>query len=131
VPSVTVAVPVRVETPGQVPVTAPVWFTWTDEDPWAVTITFAPDRVWGLARQLLADGLTSVCGEGDVTFTPGTGSEVVMTLSGGYYDDDVQTADIHLPKGQIWAFLGRTFDIIAPGLESIPDAEYDSLLEDV
>jgi hypothetical protein len=126
---IAVEVPARVETPGQAPAMVPVTLVWTDEDPWAVTIDFG-EFDWVLARQLLADGLTSACGDGDVRFRPGAKGEVVMTLYGSD-PGDIQSADLHLPTSQAWGFLGQTFDITPPGLESIPDSEYDYLLEDV
>lgn len=106
-------------------VSVPTLWCWDPGDPWAVTIEFVSERVWVMDRQLVMDGLTSPTGDGDVHVCPAGDGEAYITLN-----VDGWTCTFTTPTAPVWAFLGKTFLITPAGLESIPDSEYNSLLED-
>jgi Streptomyces sporulation and cell division protein, SsgA len=116
---------------GSVPLVASLYYS--ADDPYAIRMAFhvgTDEPVeWIFARDLLAVGLEGPAGEGDVHVWPGTdhGRELLnIALSSPFGE-----AHFEAPRSSLAAFLGRTYEVIAPGDESDHidvDAELDELL---
>ena len=116
---------------GSVPLVASLFYS--ADDPYAIRMAFhvgTDEPVeWIFARDLLAVGLEGPAGEGDVRVWPGTdhGRELLnIALSSPFGE-----AHFEAPRSSLAAFLGRTYEVIAPGDESDHidvDAELDELL---
>ena len=113
-----------------VPLVASLYYS--GDDPYAIRIAFhvgLDEPVeWIFARDLLASGITSRQGLGDVQVWP---SPATVTGSGDSADDDaaqeVLNIELSSPFGQahfeapiadISDFLGRTYEIVPAGKES-------------
>lgn len=116
---------------GAVPLVASMCYS--ADDPYAIRMSFhvgADEPVeWIFARELLAAGLESHAGEGDVQVWPSEdrGLEVLnLALSSPFGE-----AHFEAPRSATSAFLSRTFEMIAAGAESEfldVDSELDELL---
>jgi Streptomyces sporulation and cell division protein, SsgA len=116
---------------GCVPLVASLYYS--AEDPYAIRMAFhvgTDEPVeWIFARDLLAVGLEGPAGEGDVQVWPADedGREVLnIALSSPFGEAHFETS-----RSSTAAFLGRTYEVIAPGHESDyvdVDAELDELL---
>ena len=92
-------------------------------DPYAVHVAFQTggaeddtEVVWTFARQLLADGLETAAGIGDVRVWPWTdqgASVVAIALS-----SPSGQALFEAPRDALAHFLRRTYAEVAPGMES-------------
>jgi hypothetical protein len=86
------------------------------DDPHAVTMTFRMGRqetVWLVSRDLLADGLITTSGAGDVRLRPHNSTTAVLELR-----SDVSHAVFHVRSSELQEFLNSTYDVVAPGCES-------------
>ena len=93
------------------------------EDPYAVQVTFragGPEGEesveWTFARQLLTDGITASCGEGDVQVWPSerdAGSLVCLGLT-----SPSGRALFEVPLSELVEFLTRTYALVPTGTES-------------
>ncbi|WP_037348170.1 SsgA family sporulation/cell division regulator [Sciscionella sediminilitoris] len=109
------AIPVEVE------------FQYISDDPWAVRLSFHVGRdetiVWTVARTLLASGLHTSAGEGEVRIRPVEGdSKVVVALcSPSGQAEFVTDAD------QLGEFVDATYRVVSSTqAQAIVDAEFDS-----
>lgn len=102
------AVPVRVE------------LRYDTRDPYAVVAAFRTGKAgwveWVFARDLLADGLIAMAGEGDVRIRPSAD------------DPEVVVVELSSPSGhavfeasaqEFADFLDRTYDVVVPGNEHL------------
>ena len=116
---------------GGVPLTASLYYR--GDDPYAIRMAFhvgTDDPVeWIFARDLLAEGLDRVAGDGDVRVWPSTAAHrdvLNLALSSPFGE-----AHFEAPRVATAAFLARTFEMIAEGSESEfldVDDELDDLL---
>jgi hypothetical protein len=116
---------------GAVPLVASLYYS--AEDPYAIRMAFhvgTDEPVeWIFARDLLAVGLEGPAGEGDVQVWPTDdhGRELLnIALSSPFGE-----AHFEAPRNSTASFLGRTYEVIAPGQESEfvdVDTELDELL---
>ncbi|GGM72826.1 sporulation protein SsgA [Lentzea pudingi] len=86
------------------------------DDPHAVTMTFRMGRqetVWLVSRDLLADGLITTSGAGDVRLRPHNSTTAVLELR-----SDVSHAVFHVQSAELQEFLNSTYDVVAPGCEN-------------
>ena len=103
-------------------------------DPYAVTLTFHlagdPSVRWVFARDLLLDGLSGRCGEGDIVVEP------VVGLDRDFPDVRIRLrspageAVLHSPALPLVAFLGRTDQALPLGREQAAD-DLDAELEQI
>lgn len=101
-------------------VAVPAQLRYSDDDPYAVHISFHTDTphpvYWTFARDLLVEGVFRPCGHGDVRVWPTKvdGRNVVcMALTSP--DGD---ALLEIPSAPIAAWLERTLRIVPPGTEA-------------
>jgi hypothetical protein len=116
---------------GTVPLVASLYYS--AEDPYAIRMAFHVGMdepvEWIFARNLLAVGLESPAGEGDVQVWPSDdrGDEVLnIALSSPFGE-----AHFEAPRSATAEFLNRTYDIISAGREADfidLDSELDELL---
>ncbi len=104
-------------------------FSYTDADPYAVSITFHlphGDVPWVLSRSLLTDGLAAPSGEGDIRLWPSHDEEGCATVRMAFYS----------PEGLLYAaarrreltgFLVRTWERVPVGTER-SQLDLDSLV---
>ena len=111
--------------------TMPCKFSYDPRDPLAVTVTFKADDAWSVCwvidRQLLADGLTARCGEGDVVIWPlcdQDGQSPSLCLRIG----NTNTALFEIPAEPLGQRLEETYGLIAPGTE-LDGVNWDELLQ--
>ncbi|GHH28791.1 sporulation protein SsgA [Lentzea cavernae] len=86
------------------------------DDPHAVTMTFRMGRqetVWLVSRDLLADGLITTSGAGDVRLRPHNSTTAVLELR-----SDVSHAVFHVQSSELQEFLNSTYDVVSPGCEN-------------
>jgi Streptomyces sporulation and cell division protein, SsgA len=86
------------------------------DEPHAVTMTFRMGEsvtTWLVSRDLLANGMVSASGIGDVRLRPFTARVAILEL----YSDE-EHAVFHVPVGGLQAFLNSTYDVVMPGHES-------------
>jgi Streptomyces sporulation and cell division protein, SsgA len=112
---------------------------WRESDPYTVEVLFlvgedgSEDVPWLLARDLLAQGLHSPSGIGDIHIRPGGSCEccgdditvIKLTAPSGWAEFGFSTADLS-------QFLEATYDQCPPGAESLVfdlDTEIALLLE--
>jgi hypothetical protein len=98
------------------PVPMTVELGYRADDPHAVSLTFRTGRdstVWLVSRDLLADGLITVSGAGDVRVRPHNGTTAVLELQ-----SDESQAVFHVRSAELQEFLNSTYDVVAPGRES-------------
>lgn len=95
-------------------------FSYNENDPFAVTVTFLThegDLPWTFSRDLLARGLTSPIGDGDVHVCPSINDRgravVIIELSSpdGHLVTEAHTSEVH-------AFVQRSFKLVPEGEES-------------
>lgn len=116
---------------GGVPLTARMRYR--GDDPYALQMAFhvgATDPVeWIFARDLLAEGLVSQAGEGDVRVWRGTGpAREVLNIS---LSSPFGQARFEAPLAVVSAFLLRTYEVVPAGREDDfidIDGELDDLL---
>ncbi|CAM3677932.1 SsgA family sporulation/cell division regulator [Streptomyces albus] len=115
-------------------VAVPARLSYRTDDPYAVHVTFhitseTPVH-WTFARELLMEGVTQPCGDGDVRVWPtrvGTRKVVCMALSSPH-GDALLEADSPL----LTAWLDRTLRVVPPGEEAEAmslDAQLSALLQ--
>jgi hypothetical protein len=110
----------------------PVRLYYKDTDPYAVQFSFdvTPDQVvrWTFARELLAQGITTPAGLGDVKITPV-----------GPLQDRIISIELESPDGYarlegavapIDEWLAKTYETVAAGQES-KAVNIDSLLDEL
>lgn len=94
----------------------PTLFRYHAGDPWAVTFDFAQGSgwvTWRFARTLLADGLNTRVGEGDVTLTPTVDSaHVLLELS-----PPTGTVTLRFYRVDLEHALERTETLVPEGTE--------------
>ncbi|WP_285754129.1 SsgA family sporulation/cell division regulator [Lentzea sp. NBRC 105346] len=103
-------------TPAGRPVPVDVELAYRAEDPHAVSMTFRmaeQETTWLVSRDLLADGLITRSGGGDVRLRPYTSEMAVLELC-----SDNGHAVFHVRSSELQAFLNSTYDVVAPGRES-------------
>jgi hypothetical protein len=95
-------------------------FTYSADDPFAVTVTFVVDGTldvtWCMSRELMREGLWRECGEGDVSLRPvtvGARREVELFLSSAE-----GAALIELPGPPLADFLDQTYRMVPEGAET-------------
>jgi hypothetical protein len=117
-------------TPSGRPVPVDVELEYLADDPHAVSMTFRmTDQVttWMMSRDLLADGLITTSGTGDVRMRPHNSTTAILELS-----SDSGHAVFHVRSSELQEFLNSTYDVVAPGHESDHfdfDAELRQLLQ--
>ena len=102
---------------GEVPLTARL--NYSGDDPYALRMEFhvgATEPVeWIFARDLLAEGMVTRAGEGDVQVWPGTGSgRKVLNIA---LSSPFGQAHFEAPTPAVSEFLLRTFEIVPVGRE--------------
>ncbi|WP_346135744.1 SsgA family sporulation/cell division regulator [Lentzea roselyniae] len=96
------------------------------DDPHAVTLRFQArdqESTWLVGRELLADGLLSPAGIGDVQLRPGHGDVLVLEL----FTEDSH-AVFHLSADDLQRFLDSTYAAVPAGREVV---DFDLLLKDL
>lgn len=96
-------------------------FGFTSADPFAVTLGIrvgavggsSPPVVWVLARELLAQGLETASGDGDVLVRPLSAEWTTIELGG-----TVDGAIVIVASEDLLAFLEASFQVVADGAES-------------
>lgn len=92
----------------------PAWWCWDRMDPLAVTVVFTAGAgwvEWVLSRQLLAVGLHTPAGEGDVRLEPFV-EDLLLTLDNGTHQ-----AMLLLPGTTVAEFLASTYRRVRLGRE--------------
>lgn len=116
-------------TPSGRPVPVDVELAYRADDPHAVAVTFRMGErqtTWLMSRDVLADGLITTSGTGDVRLRPHNSTTAVLELS-----SDNGHAVFHVRSSELQEFLNSTYDVVAPGRESDHfdfDAELRQLL---
>src|SRR5688500_15220410 len=85
------------------------------DDPFAVTMRFHAGggvATWIMGRDLLAAGMTTSTGIGDVRLRPHAGRVLVLELI-----SDRHVTVFRLPAGTLRKFLDATYRLVAPGAE--------------
>ena len=85
------------------------------DDPYAVSMDLRADNhtTWVVSRELLADGLLTLTGTGDVSLRPLSEESAVLELGNG----DVRVT-FHVSTADLQRFLDMTRDLVAPGEEA-------------
>jgi hypothetical protein len=100
------------------PVTSRLAFM--QDDPYALTLSFLVDGdqwvTWTFARALLAEGISSAAGEGDVQVWPGVRDSERCTFL--HTRSPYGAATFVLPLNAVVEFLFRTFALVPSGTES-------------
>ncbi|SFW70097.1 SsgA family sporulation/cell division regulator [Amycolatopsis australiensis] len=102
---------------GAAPRPVPAELEYDTRDPYAVAVVLhagASAVRWLFGRDLLADGLLTRCGDGDVRVGPAADPALVvveLTSPDG-------AAVLEAPAKEIAAFLDRTYDVIPAGSET-------------
>jgi len=84
-------------------------------DPFAVTATFSSgdgDVSWTFARDLLAAGLRTASGDGDVRVSPIIGAQIEIVLS-----SPSGSAVVHADHEAVAAFVQACYDLLPEGFE--------------
>jgi hypothetical protein len=85
------------------------------DDPFAVTMKFHSGgsvATWIMGRDLVAGGLTTSSGIGDVRLRPHSSRVLVLELI-----SDRHVTVFRLPKGTLRKFLDATYRLVPPGAE--------------
>lgn len=107
---------------------------WSDDDPYAVVMSFGTDedgpKDWHMSRDMLADAVSPWQPVGawmDVMVQRSEdGDHVIVTL---FPLDPEQATELHFPVEPVEMFLRRTFDAVPLGSERIDwDRELEMLL---
>ena len=113
--------------PAEAAVPVQVELRYDTRDPYAVTAAFRTSAAgwveWCYSREMLADGLLSEVGSGDIRIRPDdTNPELVIIVLSSPSGQAVFEA----PASVVVEFLDRTYDIVVPGSEhqwvSVDDA---------
>lgn len=96
-----------------------VELSYDTRDPFAVTTAFHAGRNgwvrWVFARDLLADGLLTESGDGDVRIRPGIDNPEVLTIE---LNSPSGHAVFEASTQRILEFLDNTYDVVVPGHET-------------
>ncbi len=111
----------------------PVDLTYDVRDPWAVALVFAtaggPIR-WDFSRELLAEGMYDVAGDGDVHLWPCLDTEaravVMIELEGA----DGTLVELMARSRDVAGFLAETNAVVPPGTEGTR-VDLDALVEEL
>jgi Streptomyces sporulation and cell division protein, SsgA len=108
--------------------TAPVEteLLYRSEDPFAVTMRFHAGgavAIWIMGRDLLAEGMTTPTGLGDVRMRPQSGRTLVLELI-----SDLHVTVLRLPAGTLRKFLDASYRLVPAGSERF---DADAFLETV
>lgn len=85
------------------------------DDPFAVTMRFHSGgavATWIMGRDLLAEGMTTPTGLGDVRVRPHAGRTLVLELI-----SDRHVTVFRLPTGTLRKFLDASYRLVPPGIE--------------
>ncbi len=120
--TVTTELELRLVVPGGPPLPVLAGLRYDTNDPWAVRVAFQTggegDGVveWMFARQLLTDGVTEACGEGDVRVWPALhGADRVVSLS---MASPSGAALFEIDRDALVEFLQQTYLAVPTGHES-------------
>lgn len=105
---------------------------WSDDDPWAVMLGFTEDNEWLVARDLLADGLANNgkgAGDGDISVSPQYLGGEVMDMALLWLRSPSGEAFVEIDREGALEFLKQTYEKLPAGSETIPDSEFEKLLE--
>lgn len=102
---------------------------WSSADPWAVNLCFGEQTEWMVSRELLSKGMDSGAGEGDITVSPQFLGGELLPLALIYLQSPDGAAYVQITREGVLDFLVRTYEIVPAGSETIPDSEYEHLLE--
>lgn len=95
----------------------PIELSYTSGDPYAVTMRFfaRPGEAvtWLVSRALLAEGLCTAAGLGDIRFRPLDNRTCVIDLR-----SEKGAATCHAPADDLRRFLDTTYDLVPLGQES-------------
>jgi hypothetical protein len=97
---------------------------WDAADPLVARLGFS-NVTWEVARDLLKAGLSAAVGAGDVRVAPWEGDLAQVT----FYPGSEQQADIAVNRHEVWSFLKQTYEIVGMGTETVPDDEFERLLD--
>ncbi len=121
---------VRLVTTDDGTVPLPVELRYAPHDPFAVRATFRTGHgvgvCWVFAREMLASGIRTPTGEGDVRVWPSThnsGATVYISLS-----SPDGRALLEAPSRLLGEFIARTYVVVPPGTES-HHLDIDSTIE--
>ncbi|MDN3028559.1 SsgA family sporulation/cell division regulator [Streptomyces sp. S.PB5] len=105
-------------------------FIFSAKDPYAVGLIFdaegeGPVR-WVFSRELLAEGLTGMTGDGDVVLWPeyAAGGQASLWIEVG----SIHTALFEIPAKPVAQWLATTYAMVPRGQE-MADAEWDELTQ--
>jgi hypothetical protein len=107
-------VPMRIVLEGQA-VPLPCTLSYEVVDPFAVTATFSSgdgEVSWTFARDLLAAGLRTASGDGDVMVRPLIGGQIEIVLS-----SPSGAAVVHADLDAVAAFVQASYDLLPEGYE--------------
>jgi Streptomyces sporulation and cell division protein, SsgA len=107
-------------------------FEYETADPWAVWIRFGEQESsirWGLARHLLAEGLTDPAGDGDVQLWPGTDKEGHSVVVMEFRSPDGRLI-AEAPTRDVYRFLTRSLAVVPAGSEA-DHLDLDALIADL
>ncbi|MFB6815526.1 SsgA family sporulation/cell division regulator [Streptomyces sp. NPDC056347] len=101
-------------------VTVPARLRYRPNDPYAVSFAFRTGAespvTWTFARDLLADGLLRLAGEGDVLLWPsGTGHHAVLNIA---LSSPAGRARLAAPLREVTDWLTRTYQLVPAGRET-------------
>jgi hypothetical protein len=85
------------------------------DDPFAVTMNFHAGgavATWIMGRDLLAEGMTTTAGAGDVRLRPHAGRMLELELV-----SDRHVTVFRLPRGTLRKFLDASYQLVPPGAE--------------
>jgi hypothetical protein len=105
-------------------------FSYRTDDPLAVTLVFGDDTEWPvrwvLCRELLAAGLVSRQGEGEVVLWPAPDDDGPSSFCLRVGGD--RTALFEIPVGPVAEWLAGTYAMVPPGTE-LSGVDWTGLLE--
>ena len=120
--TVTTELELRLVVPGGPPLPVLAGLRYDTNDPWALRVAFQTggggDGVveWMFARQLLTDGVTEACGEGDVRVWPALhGADRVVSLA---MASPSGAALFEIDRDALVEFLQQTYLAVPTGHES-------------
>jgi hypothetical protein len=117
--------PISVETtfhllvPGVAPAPVEAELTYDPEDPYAVAVLFHTGQgkvEWMFARDLLADGLLTPSGEGDIMVRPAADDPARVLLE---LNAPTGFAILTAEAEDVAEFLDLTYDVVQPGEEDL------------
>jgi hypothetical protein len=97
----------------------PITLAWSPEAPLEVWFLFPhPHPWWMVSRDLLAGGLTTDAGQGDVRVSPHRPAGVNIVLHGRQF-----SVAVRVSRRMLRVFLNKTFQRIPAGQEVIPELD--------